>query len=60
MTIIIITVVLVIAGIVIFLMMRNRLKSESEGFDDEIIQTLTLPVLSSYDMARDSASQEVS
>lgn len=55
---IIIAVVLIIAGVAIFLMMRNRLKSESDGFDDEITRTLTLPVRSSYDMARDSASQE--
>ena len=58
MTIIIIAAVLVITGVAIFLMMRNRLKSESDGFDDEITRTLTLPVRSSYDMARDSASQE--
>lgn len=56
--VIIIATILVITGIIIFLMMRNRLKSESDGFDDEITQTLTLPVRSNYDMARDSASQE--
>lgn len=37
--------------------MRNRLKIESDGLDDEISQSLTLPV-SSYDIARGNASQQ--
>lgn len=55
--IIIIVAVILFVGAIIFLTMRKRLKKESEGFDDEIAQTLTLPVRSSNDMARDSASQ---
>ena len=39
-------------------MMRNRFKTESDDFDDEISQTLTLPVRSNYEVARDNASQE--
>ena len=38
-------------------MMRNRLQSESDGFDDEISQTLTFPV-SSYDVGKEAASRE--
>ena len=37
--------------------MRNRLQSESDGFDDEISQTLTFPV-SSYDVGKEAASRE--
>ena len=36
--------------------MRNRLKTESDGFNDEITKILTLPTRSSYDIACDKAS----
>ena len=38
--------------------MRNRLQSESDGFDDEITQSLTFSVRSNYDIARDKACQQ--
>ena len=38
--------------------MRNRLKTESDNFDYEISQSLTIPVRSSYDVAYEKANQQ--
>lgn len=38
--------------------MRNRLKTESDNFDYEISQSLTIPVRSSYDLAYEKANQQ--
>ena len=42
----------------VFLTIRNRLKTESDGFDNEIIQSLTLTASSTFDVARDKACQQ--
>ena len=55
---IIIIAVIVIAGGFVLLAMRSRLKTESDGFDDEIAQSLTLSVPSNYDISRDNANMQ--
>lgn len=55
---IVIAAVLVVLGIILFITMRNRLKTESDNFDYEISQSLTIPVRSSYDVAYEKANQQ--
>ena len=38
--------------------MRNRLKTESDNFDYEISQSLTIPLRSNYDVACEKANQQ--
>lgn len=55
---IILSAFLLVLGIILFLAMRNRLKTESDNFDYEISQSLTIPVRSSYDVAYEKANQQ--
>ena len=55
---VIIIVIILVAGGMVFLTIRNRLKTESDGFDNEIIQSLTLTASSTFDVARDKACQQ--
>ena len=55
---IILAAVLVVLGIILFITMRNRLKTESDNFDYEISQSLTIPIRSSYDVAYEKAKQQ--
>lgn len=55
---IVIAAVLVVLGIILFITMRNRLKTESDNFDYEISQSLTIPVRSNYDVACEKANQQ--
>ena len=55
---IILSAFLLVLGIILFLAMRNRLKIESDNFDYEISQSLTIPVRSSYDVAYEKANQQ--
>ncbi len=52
---IIIGVIILIIAFLVFLIVRQQLKSKAAAFDDDIDRTLTSPTLSSYDQAKEAA-----